>query len=903
MKKLLLIFSSLFLMAASIYADPIDKEKAMSIASKFISSKAKRAQGMNGKGTALIPVQETTLMQSFENYRPGAVHAFTIGEQDGGVIFIAGDDCMNEVIGYTDHGSWSDNMPPALKAYMNAICLYVDSIQRNEYKTLSLAAETEDSNENEGNNEGDGSEAGGDTPSYPVVEPLIQTHWGQDWPYDAMCPIDIQENEPSATGCVATAMAQIMAYWKWPKTGKGSNSYFYEAVGDVSADFSQSTYDWENMCNTYLYDGTYTDEEIAAPALLMRDAGIAVNMEYSSWGSAAYSPDVTQALFANFGYKGQTLQMLKRYSYTKDQWMEIIQNELTNRRPIYYGGASMRGGHAFVCDGMDADGFVHINWGWEGFYDGYFDINAMSYDGQSYGRYNLDQEIIVGIEPNYSEEPEMLRTRVSMYSGLYASGQMVDRDKIKVYTYWLYSTSPIVAKELYFGIGLYKDGELKQVVASKKYEGSAEDLLSGISYLEFTNITIPDDVPDGNYELGLLCHDDVFTEWTEPQTFRYESTKAGLTLSKEFTFVYNIYPKYNFSISDISFTNQNLPYLDNVITAVNLTIDVHQDFSSFELMKAIPVHQETGKVYGTSEVQCVALADGSSLDYKFRMQFDRSMPSGDYDIYLAYAGYSKIYLVQEDKLGTVRYNSEEAADTLFSLKFDKTLEEQGIVVQDIDGLQPTDEMKEKFGVDGPTSWFIHGDSLVSIGDVVEDKELYHTNDVFTLPKIHIPEGHSAYAVLTCSSSDSYVYLDAKLYSGDNTEAVKTSHVYCSEEYSKSMITINNDVENPIQMAFNNSYNSYIAIHSLDIIALPLPEYVTSISSPSDSDAHSDITFKKTAGSICASGNVKSMAVYDMQGRKMASAEGNSIAIPTDGGMYIIKATDANGKTASMKVTR
>ena len=121
MKKLLLIFSSLFLMAASIYADPIDKEKAMSIASKFISSKAKRAQGMNGKGTALIPVQETTLMTSFENYRPGAVHAFTIGEQDGGVIFIAGDDCMNEVIGYTDHGSWSHNMPPALKSYINAI--------------------------------------------------------------------------------------------------------------------------------------------------------------------------------------------------------------------------------------------------------------------------------------------------------------------------------------------------------------------------------------------------------------------------------------------------------------------------------------------------------------------------------------------------------------------------------------------------------------------------------------------------------------------------------------------------------------------------------------------------------------------------------------------------------------
>ena len=254
----------------------------------------------------------------------------------------------------------------------------------------------------------------------------------------------------------------------------------------------------------------------------------------------------------------------------------------------------------------------------------------------------------------------------------------------------------------------------------------------------------------------------------------------------------------------------------------------------------------------------------------------------------------------------MRYNSEEAADTLFSLKFDKTLEEQGITVKDIDGLQPTDEMKEKFGVDGPTSWFIHGDSLISIADVIEDEEAecYSNWDAFYLPKINIPEGYSASIVAKCSGSKSYSEMYLYFYNDDNNELVQSSPVYTSEGTIKSLVCINDDVENPIQIICRNtSFVGYFAIHSLDIIALPLPEYVTSISSPSDSDAHSEITFKKTAGSICASGNVKSMAVYDMQGRKMASAEGNSIAIPTDGGMYIIKATDTNGKTASMKVTR
>ena len=192
---------------------------------------------------------------------------------------------------------------------------------------------------------------------FPVVEPLMATQWNQGTPYNDLCPSD--GGGKCVTGCVATAMAQVMRYHSWPQQGIGEISYQTGSGIDVSCDFSSVTFDWDNMIDNYDAQ-QYTPEEASAVANLMFAAGASVKMGYTSYESGAYSENITNGLVTYMGYDSKA-SLVKRNLYGYEAWKDLVYSEIAARRPVVYGGTSDAGGHQFVCDGYSGDGYFHIN--------------------------------------------------------------------------------------------------------------------------------------------------------------------------------------------------------------------------------------------------------------------------------------------------------------------------------------------------------------------------------------------------------------------------------------------------------------------------------------------------------------------------------------------------------------
>ena len=224
------------------------------------------------------------------------------------------------------------------------------------------------------------------------MAPLLATTWGQGAPYNDFCPT--LNNRKLITGCVTTAVAQIMKYHSWPAQGVGEctaevqnldTTYTKVVLGDV--------YHWDNMKDDYSRGAKLKTTEVAR---LMRDVGHAVNVCYTPVLTGANSANVPKALIEHFHYSPEVRQV-HRSHYTDEEWHRMLDVELAARRPIYYSARSTRfDGHAFVVCGVDEQGLYFVNWGWGGHCDGYFDFDAVAAHGASY---NYVQSAVVGIVP------------------------------------------------------------------------------------------------------------------------------------------------------------------------------------------------------------------------------------------------------------------------------------------------------------------------------------------------------------------------------------------------------------------------------------------------------------------------------------------------------------------------
>lgn len=230
------------------------------------------------------------------------------------------------------------------------------------------------------------------------VPELLTTLWEQGTPYNDLCPQN-KNGGHYPTGCVSTAMSQIMYYHKYPIQGQGSRTYSFQAddrVGDlISVDFGATTYDWEHMLPVYGINES--QQAKTAVATLMFHAGVAVEMTYNTNGSGAYPSEARYGLIQYFRYNPNT-ELLYRDYYSVEEWMRIVYTELNAKRPILYGGSDKRsGGHAFVIDGYDENGLVHVNWGWgaDGG-NGYYDIALLNVESHEF---SLSQHMLVNLCP------------------------------------------------------------------------------------------------------------------------------------------------------------------------------------------------------------------------------------------------------------------------------------------------------------------------------------------------------------------------------------------------------------------------------------------------------------------------------------------------------------------------
>ena len=364
-RSFLILF--LLLSVTTNYADNVDFNTALRIARAYVNVSKKDAQNIKTRAAATATQQPYYIFND---------------EAGKGFVVIAGDDKMGKVLAYSKEASI--NM-----ANLNPEARYLFDTYRQVYEELSK-------------NKTLTTRAGAATKAADAVQPLLKSKWGQDYPYS--------KQTRYMTGCVATAVAQVMYYHKWPAQGKGQESYTVKFDNTVrSADFTKSHYDWDNMLLDYNRRNITTKQEDAV-ALLMNDVGIATNMQYTDRASGTQSYMAERALRNYFDYDAA---MVTRSYEGVDNFIEIVKEELRNGFPLYISGDSKTGGgHAWVCDGFDEEDRFHMNFGWNGQANGYYSLatlNVTSTGSEFNGaQHSFNRRLhVIAIHPNKPGTPKI----------------------------------------------------------------------------------------------------------------------------------------------------------------------------------------------------------------------------------------------------------------------------------------------------------------------------------------------------------------------------------------------------------------------------------------------------------------------------------------------------------------
>lgn len=411
MKKTFLLVL-LVSLAVGLFAAERTVEDAAAIAAQFTNNQPSLCQAGVAPRTAATMQLAHKCMK--KNSTEPAYYVFNQGN-DAGFIIVSGDDRTEDVLVYAEQGSFDpEKVNPNFRFWLNRLQEQVSAA--NDDNAVDKV-----------------------TPRKAVsaIGPLLKNDkgqeitWYQEYPYNNLCPMDDYDDTRSFTGCVATAMAQIMYKWRYPEKGTGSKTYTWVNANTrsqretLTANFGATTYDWANMLPSY-YGKSVTTAQENAVATLMFHLGVACEMEYGgdkAGGSGAYTDMIGDGITKYFGYKADkfiTTYTKRDYDYycggssfspteyevTTDEFEQYFNADLEAGRPIIMGGEdSEAGGHEFVCDGRDTRGYFHINWGWEGDGNCYCKLSALTPQGRDYKNYDFSSEIdaMIGVEPAQQE--------------------------------------------------------------------------------------------------------------------------------------------------------------------------------------------------------------------------------------------------------------------------------------------------------------------------------------------------------------------------------------------------------------------------------------------------------------------------------------------------------------------
>ncbi len=375
----------------AIVADTVSQASARQKAADFLAAKSNvMTQGARSYDGAAVAQPLTLAPDS----RHDGLYIYNVGQSDGFVI-VSASDRTDDIVGYSDTGHFdSAYMPDALRALLDDYNHQITFLEQagqdmNDAQAAFL------------------SESAARRAAKSSVPALLTTRWNQEAPYNSLCPTF--DGVHAATGCVATAMAQLMYYHKYPSTSPAISGYksSTSSFGDIiMPDLPATTFDWSNMHNSYA-----SSDDAAEVSKLMRYCGQSVQMNYGRKASSASSATAVDRLVDCFGYDGG-LRTIKRSDYYYSEWSQLIYDELAARRPVLIGGQSAGGGHAFICDGYDAESdMYHINWGWGGLSDAFFRLSLLNPQTQGIGGsittdgFNLSLSASIGIKPGTGQTP------------------------------------------------------------------------------------------------------------------------------------------------------------------------------------------------------------------------------------------------------------------------------------------------------------------------------------------------------------------------------------------------------------------------------------------------------------------------------------------------------------------
>ena len=493
MKRLLVSFFTV-LVSIEIFAGNVTEQQALTIARQF----------MQGKSFQQKQVRRAAAVGDNQFYVFNA-------EGQNGFVIVSADDRTIPVLGYADKGSLElDKLPVNarrwLESYAEQIKALGDDVQTDTHPRRVLGA---------------------------PVSPLLTCQWDQGAPYNLQCPTYGEDH--CVTGCVATAMAQVMYYHKWPEVVNATLPSYMTAQSLYVDELPPTAFKWGKMKDEYVYDET--GESADAVAELMRYCGQAVQMNYRLDESA--STIFASVMTHYFGY-GKTARNITRSTYSSIKWESIIYQELSNKRPVLYSGNSGSGGHQFVIDGYDNKGLFHVNWGWGGYADGFFSLSILNPYGRGIGGgtssngYTMEQDAIIGLQPD--------KDALVGYSTLYCRG---------AYSYTS-SYTRNSSSENFTNVGVYgqvmeygiwditfdhawvlcKDGEKiqeldvqKDLVLNTSYDSYNSSPIKTIS----ANLSFGAELADGVYELRQMTSSPGANQWEFCQNTRSDFLLAEIS--------------------------------------------------------------------------------------------------------------------------------------------------------------------------------------------------------------------------------------------------------------------------------------------------------------------------------------------------------------------------------------
>ena len=462
-----------------VWGAAISERQAQQVANRFMSSHSIQTNGMRLAHKA--PSLNASLLSPY--------YVFNANRADGGYVIVAGDDRVPAVLGYSDEGTFDTNdIPDAMRDLLDDYAVQMSMLDED-----GMVA----------------SHVGSTAP----IAPLVTAVWSQSAPYNSMLPL-LSSGSQAVSGCVATAMAQVMHYWRWPQRPRMSiSAYVTETLHFNMPTLPPIDFNWDAMQTTYLTDDTDSPEAKAVAELMLYCAQ-SVQMDFQNNSSSAATSDIPLAMFLYFNY-APTAKYVQRRFYTTEQWENLVLDELKASRPVIYRGRKLTGGHAFICDGYDGNGMFHFNWGWHGKSNGYFLLNVVNPDlqgtGSSTGTYGyiIDQAIIKGLEPGSYGDPGLdVAVRYIEVQDVKGTRSSANQNfTVTQTTHFLNVMDDAI--DFDYGWALYQDGELVKVLDT----GQRAGLNSWYYCYPSSTLSFGSGLPNGTYRILPIYSEPYADDW------------------------------------------------------------------------------------------------------------------------------------------------------------------------------------------------------------------------------------------------------------------------------------------------------------------------------------------------------------------------------------------------------